>query len=420
MEESEAPAAAPGRALRAFLVSTWGGMEPEVGGFEPFPRLPIDPPKTFSTPICGRPDRPIAVTMALLFSVYFSPNLWQIRYFPNKMKNRLNLTGVAVVIAAAIWTLAAPLAKVSTIQAAQPSDREVGPSSGENRDQSAADAHAAALALLRKAREQLIDQSIEAQIKEVVTIGDRRFRAQGSYLQGPGMKIRLDYQIRVGDSVGTLLEVCDGQVLSTSTTIQRIPPQQDAGASVEIEKTPQNTRVTRRDVGQILEAASRGETVPRIQLMAELGLGGLPALLASLERSMTFDRASDQALENGRQFKVIQGRWNKESQQRWQAILGGRGEDLPIYVPDAVRVYFDSENLFPQRVLYLKQHPEKKSLRPMVALDFAQVKFNVNVSDADFDYEPPDGVNSEDVTNEYLKQLIPTAGRPTSQQSSNE
>lgn len=358
--------------------------------------------------------------MALLFSVYFRPNLWQIRYFPNKMKNRFNLTGILALLAAGIWTLIAPPAKVSPLHASQPSSREIGPSSrgdGQQSGESVDEAHAAALALLRKSREQLIDQSIRAQIKEVVTIGERRFQAQGTYLQGPGLKIRMEYQIRVGDSIGQLLEVCDGQVLSTSTTIQRLPSQQEGDAAPKIEKTPQNTRVTRRDVGQILEAASRGDSVPRILLMAELGLGGLPALLASLERSMTFDRASDQALDNGREFKVIQGRWNKESQQRWQAILGSRGEELPIYVPDAVRIYLDSENLFPQRILYLKRHPERKNLRPMVSLDFVQVQFNVGINDSDFDYEPPDGVNSEDVTNEYLRQLIPAAGRQTSSEN---
>ncbi|HAH49238.1 MAG TPA: hypothetical protein DCM07_31245, partial [Planctomycetaceae bacterium] len=96
-----------------------------------------------------------------------------------------------------------------------------------------------AASLLKKAREKLLSySSIRTQITEKVEIGPKPFVITGNYLQGKDLKLRLEFQVQSqtaeGKPVGTLLEICDGQVLWTEHTIKG------------------NSRVTRRDVQAIL------------------------------------------------------------------------------------------------------------------------------------------------------------------------
>jgi hypothetical protein len=137
-------------------------------------------------------------------------------------------------------------------------------------------------------------------------------------------------------------------------------------------------------------------------LLSELGLGGLPALLASLERSFDFVPKPGKTVD-GEPFSILEGGWNAEYLDRLKRQSPVAGE-LPSYVPDRVRIYFDS-NLFPRRILYLKQIPNRTTYRPMVTVDFKDVVLNAQVNQDDFNYIPPDSVTPEDVTQYYLQQL---------------
>jgi outer membrane lipoprotein-sorting protein len=246
--------------------------------------------------------------------------------------------------------------------------------------------------VLERARENLIGlKSVRATILETVSIGDRRFRATGSYLQGTDMRLRLEYTVKAGSAEGSLLEVCDGTILWSRQTIG------------------DQTRLTRRDVRQILNAAASGGNVAENILIAELGLGGLPALLASLERSMTFDEIERQEID-AISFVIIGGTWNSEFRQRFQASPASPGSDqLPDLVPDRVRIYFDAETLFPRRIQYLKAPTDTELEHPLVALDFTDVELDAPVSASEFQFEPPDNVYAEDVTNKYIEKLNPAA-----------
>jgi hypothetical protein len=168
-------------------------------------------------------------------------------------------------------------------------------------------------------------------------------------------------------------------------------------------KVQPKPRVTRRDVQLILDSAEKARTVPRNLLVAELGLGGLPALLSALEGSLTFD--DRQEAEDGK-FVVISGKWKDELLARLPKD-SEKPDRLAEYIPDAVRVYFDPENLFPRRILYTKKHEKREIMMPMVSLDFVEVTLNGPVEDELFHYAPPDGVFPENITNFYLSRLVP-------------
>lgn len=245
---------------------------------------------------------------------------------------------------------------------------------------------AEARAVLKAAREKLLQyRSIKARIVENVAISERRFKAEGVYLQGSSLRLRLELTVKAGSLTGTVLEVCDGQVLYTQYSVGDTP------------------RITRRDVKQILEASKAALKTPENQLVAELGLGGLPSLLASVENTMSFSKAREETID-GQAFTVLEGTWGKEFMAQWKAV-NKKSERLPEHIPDAVRIYFDGKTLLPRRFVYLKQASDKSPPRPMVTLDFLDLVLNAPLSDDEFYFVPPDNVPQDDVTRSYLDRL---------------
>jgi hypothetical protein len=243
-----------------------------------------------------------------------------------------------------------------------------------------------ALTTLRTTREKLTApgvRSIKSRIIERVSIGDRRFRLDGAYLQGVDLRLKLEFKVQPEAAeegiAGSFLEVCDGTILWARHQIGS------------------QTRITRRDVRQILNASKSGGDANL--LAVELGLGGLPALLASLERSMKFDSLSQEEV-NGKKFTVIGGAWNEAALQKFKANTGGRQTS---HIPDAVRIYLEPEILFPRRIDFLKKRGTETEV--LVELDFLDIVINAPLDDHEFEFAPPNGIRTVDVTNDYLRQL---------------
>jgi len=252
-----------------------------------------------------------------------------------------------------------------------------------------APAPASASATLQRAREKLTAQgvrSIKARIIERVAIDGRRLRLEGTYRQGVELRLKLELKV-VPEAVesgvdGALLEVCDGTILWTRHQIGKV------------------VQITRRDARKILEAA-RSNAEANV-LAVELGLGGLPSLLASLEQSMTFDKLTQEEI-NGKKFTVVSGAWTAEILQKFKNNLGKR-PTLPSHFPDAVRIYLEPEILFPRRIDFLKQGSDGDA-EVLVELDFVDIVINGPLDRHEFDFEPPNGDRTLDVTADYLRQL---------------
>lgn len=267
--------------------------------------------------------------------------------------------------------------------------------------------------LLRQSRDALVrHQPFRANVVETVALGARKFRMSGTYLQGTDLKLRLEFKVDVGSLTGTLLEVCNGQVLWTRQQVTESDPDSES-------RVPQVGRpitFTRRDVGQILKTAAEHPWTQENFLVAELGLGGLSALLASLEQKIKFESVSSEEID-GHQLRVIEGGWVEPFRERWAATNQEDPTQLPAYIPDRVRVYFDADSLFPRRILYLKGQGEDPVDRPMVTLDFNDVVFNASIDPKLFEYVPPDGITPEDITDQYLRRLQPGPATPPAQAS---
>jgi hypothetical protein len=328
-----------------------------------------------------------------VFSEGRGPNLWQIRHFHENMNRfpRLPaaLGGAAIALAAA-WAVSAqdnpgPPADgpAESANASDPPD-----SASPQPSTLSPQPSDAGVQLLQQSRDKLIDQPLEATLVEDVMIGKGRFKATGRYVQGPNLKLRLEFKVKVGQTEGTLLEVCDGQILWTQ------------------QKTGDRPRITRRDVREILDAASRAGHLDDNLLTAELGLGGLPALLASIERHMVLAEPREETID-GQTVHVLEGTWNDEFLKRYRSGPDAPRE-LPSHVPDRALVYLDSE-LYPRRIVYRKAPAGADFDVPLLTLDFKDFRLNPRIDESEFQFKPERGVFPEDITREYLDRLRPPA-----------
>ncbi|RPI82501.1 MAG: hypothetical protein EHM42_09400 [Planctomycetaceae bacterium] len=268
---------------------------------------------------------------------------------------------------------------------------------------------------LKKARELLTrHSSIQARIVEQVSLGDRSYKAEGRYLQlalKPGAwQMRMELLLRVGESEGSLLEVCNGSVLWTRTEIDAGGGTRKASKSAKDRK--KELTVTRRNVQQILDAARKSgdfSEQTETDLLVSLGLGGIPALLASIEQDMKLGGVKEEVFRE-KPVLLITGTWSEAASGRMRRPgPGGAPGLLPPTVPDQMRLYLDKETGFPYRLLYLKRIPNRDVLKPMLTLDFRDVVLNEPISPTEFEYEPPQGVEV-DLTNVYLEQFAPQGG----------
>ena len=244
-------------------------------------------------------------------------------------------------------------------------------------------------------------QSVKADLIQDVSIGDQVFKVTGQYLSSgnteSGLKLKVNYSVIPDQGAqGEMLEVCDGKELWTLLEL------------------PGSKRVTHRNILQIQKAAAiaNPKNAPELSMSVELGLGGLTALLASLERTMVFAAMKEEDTD-GHRRTTIQGQWKKELAQRFAK---NKDDSLPAFVPDFVRLSVNSETLFPERLLYLKKQPEKKTLKPLVSLEFRNVELDGPISEESFVFEIPPGVIPEDITKIYVDRLTPAPEAPPAKQ----
>lgn len=256
---------------------------------------------------------------------------------------------------------------------------------------------AAAEKLLRDARDRLYaSPAVRAKFTERATIGARRFTASGSYVSGVFPALKLEYRVQIGGSEGVLVEACDGSVLRTSKEVRPI------GSN---NAKPTLSHWTRKDINQILEASYVEGTPDQAILQAELSLGGVPTLLASLERTMLFDTLREQTWQ-GKPVTVIEGGWRLERLQAVAQQMGSVAQSVAPFVPDRVRVYFDRETLFPTRILYRKlANTQPPSYMPLMSIEFTDIQFPKEIDAIEFRYVPPKGVDEIDETQLYLQMI---------------
>jgi len=260
-----------------------------------------------------------------------------------------------------------------------------------------------ALRVVKEARSRLFQhKSVQADITQLVSLGDYRFRSSGKYLAGEEFKSRIEYAVKLGNLEGTFLEVCDGQILHSRRQISEVNNKSAGGKPPKIE-------LARRDINKILRETQLYLDQPAAVRAAEIGIGGLPAILASLERTMIFESVKEE-IEDEIPVLIVQGSWNKEESEKLAAGMQGLSTQIMQFMPDKVRITFNKETLFPQKFQYLKEIPQSPGVfQPLLTVAFENAAINQPIPANRFNYIPPPGTEERDETAMFIEAIKASA-----------
>lgn len=232
-------------------------------------------------------------------------------------------------------------------------------------------------------------RTLSADLVQTVDLSSTRYVAKGTYRQGEGDRVRVALEANAGGMKGSVEQICDGTILWTIFRVGEKP------------------RALRRDVRQILDQAGKRGSVVRERMLDDLGLGGLPGLLASIQQT-AIPESAERVDADGRAFLVVTGRWNDAVVNRWRAEVPP-GRDLPSYLTEKVELTFEAEHLVPYRVRFLRREgafgDPASPLRAVVTLDLRKIEVNVPIDPLEFTYLAPDDLEFQDVTGAYIQRI---------------
>ncbi len=274
-----------------------------------------------------------------------------------------------------------------------------------------------ALDILKAVRDRLESLTfLQCDLYETVHLSDLRFYATGHYAQASENRVRLEFKIypirgvRRGDEESLKL---DGEPENTrkQKPSGELTQVSDGNALWSYWVNGKSTRLTRRNIQEILKVAAQAENFERGQMLEDLGAGGLQSLIARLQLGMEFGKVRQQSVGDSKLF-IITGRWTAQSLEQYFQIKDSSAP-RPNWVPDYVRVYVDADVMLPRRIQYLKKHPnpETKKIRSLITLDFRDITVNDTFDESQFQFEAPAGQLELDETERTIK-LIQQAASP--------
>lgn len=276
----------------------------------------------------------------------------------------------------------------------------------------AADALPAATDILKQARGKLEElQTLKCDLHQTAVISSMKLVALGKYVEASGNRVNLQFhvfpmtslrpddakslaldapapELKETDSRGVLAQVSDGVVLYTSW------------------KNGDAVRVTRRNIRDILAAASATSSYDATSAAMDLGVGGLRALIARLETTMDF--APVKVVKAGdKDVYEVTGKWNERVRREVFQLPEGTVTDPRPQVPEYVRVYVDVATMLPRRIQYLKRSLEttQKVVRPLLTLDIRNLVINESVDDQVFVFTAPEKATEEDLTQQVIEMI---------------
>lgn len=301
---------------------------------------------------------------------------------------------------------AAAVAPSTAQEAKTPQDSTQAPAAAPETDLPAADE------ILNLARTRLEGlESLECDLQQTAIIGGMRILAAGRYTEASGNRVHLIFRmypmspLKVDDAKtialdapavdikseqlsGELQQICDGAVVHT------------------IWKNGDTTRVTRRTLTTIQEAAASAGNFESGSVAMDLGVGGLRSLISRLQTSMVFAPVR-KVMAGDRALLEVTGRWSDRVRKEIFGLPEGTFVDTRPWVPEYSRVYIDQETSLPRRIQYLKHSPNpgEKVARPLLTLDLRNLRLNGPVDAALFRFTPPENVTVEDQTDAVINAI---------------
>jgi hypothetical protein len=326
------------------------------------------------------------------------------------MRTRLPIFALAVVIAAAVgWAVANWNSRAESATAASEEPTRYAADISKTSNESAGEVVVPDIgALLRQAVAQLSAVgSIEAKVRQRTNLFGRELIGSGSYAQqgaGISTRLRLEMRTRASNAEMELLQVANGETLwmfnaaDGMRTLRR----------VDIDRVQD---AMRRETPEGTFAAPTGNSI---------GLGGLPWMLDALTQFCDFTTVQTSRLGDVEVY-IVEGTWRNEKLlalipegDRQRVASGGKIDvaRLPAHLSDRVTIYLGRDDLFPYRFDYRRTQPvdesqpqvtEAAKTKPIMTLEFYEVRFGRNLPLEMFNYKP--GQNANDDTERYIERL---------------
>ncbi|MBN1910907.1 MAG: hypothetical protein JW818_14270 [Pirellulales bacterium] len=251
-----------------------------------------------------------------------------------------------------------------------------------------------------------------ARIDQQMDVFGQQLRGKGEYWEqrtGPWPRVRLELKIPMGDqkgNVATIVQLSDGQTYWTSWQLL------DESKLTQVDLT-RVAEVMKDAEGAGLDRADSPE------LAWSIGVGGVAGLLRELDRAFRFEVVGKSKMSDVPVWR-LRGRWRPELlvkllPKQKEAIQEGRGVELDrlaAHLPHEVLLFLgdSATDPFPYRIEYHRGDARDvkpnapDGPRPMVALQFLEVRKNPDIDPSHFRFHPG-GVKPTDETQRVLERL---------------
>jgi hypothetical protein len=193
---------------------------------------------------------------------------------------------------------------------------------------------------------------VEMNLWQQVNVQNLCYQAEGRYLAGPDHRLRLDLQIRVGDTDGWLQVICDGALLWQCRQIGAGPPIH-----------------SKIDLQAVLALVNTPGTAPqlRAEFLQDQSFGGVGPLLYGLREQVTWTR-KETVRRYGRTLVRLTGSWNADP--------APTGAPWPPGLPRQARLYLDPATLWPHRLEWWGPDPPRSADALLVQMEFRDPVLN--------------------------------------------
>ena len=264
--------------------------------------------------------------------------------------------------------------------------------------------------------------SVVAQIKHESHMFGQLLVGDGLYQQlnhPDGVMTRLELSVQTDNEVTTLRHISNGQFLYM---------QEQQGNEQRVRRV--DLRTVRRNQSSTMSGklASHSREVapaaPPTSMTHSIAIGGLPRLLAELQKNFTFRKPQAISFQDVPVWAVA-GEWKAD---RLQLLLPSEKgltrsdgtvnrEKIPAYIPDRVFVLIGRDRLFPYRLEYRKDSMSVNVAKPvalsasgsdaLLTMDLYRVHIgkHPDLEIREFWYQHDDHQKLEDYTSRFIKSL---------------
>ena len=260
--------------------------------------------------------------------------------------------------------------------------------------------------------------SLKCDLHQTVMMSGMTLRAAGTYAEASGNRVHVEFRIfpsqpAVKDDTKKLAIDAEPAVLAPETARGELTQVSDGTVLFTLWKNGATVRVTRRNLRDIMAAATQVSGYDADHVAMDLGVGGLRGLISRIESLMEFAPVQSKKVGDS-EFFVVRGRWNAKTRKEIFQLPDDVIADPRPHVPEYVVFYIDAKTLLPRRIEYRKRaaDPAQKFDRPMVTLDLRNVVLNETLPDDTFVFAAPEGVKEEDITEQTIQSIQQTTQAP--------